>query len=149
MQYLQQFSSENGIENNKVVKQRASIVAQGLRRYLTILQRWNLIPVTYIIGSTKPSISAVDRYSDRISMWITRFRHIWLIPDGISILNRNTKYNIHCVESVSHHTTYCCRYIWYNWHSGFLMHKDYSYNDDYPCLWVYNDDTCNHLNDEV
>ena len=107
------------------------------------------------IWAVKSSIYAVDRCSDHISMWLTRFRHIWLISDGISILNRNTKCNIHCVKSVSHHTTYCCRYIWYNRRSEFLIHKDYSYNDDYPCLcdihsdYSCNDYTCNHLNDRV
>ena len=91
-QYLHQFSYGNGIENNEVVKQRASIVAQGFTQIPNYSPEVESLSDNLYHWQYKSSISVVDRCSDYISMSITRFRHIWLILDGVSLPNRNAIY---------------------------------------------------------
>ena len=86
-------------------------------------------------------------------MWITRFGHIWFPME--SQPKSKCKCNIYCVKALSHTWLIVVGIFWYNRRSEFLIRNDYSYNDDYPCVFVinkdysYNDKARDHLKDEI
>lgn len=92
------FSSGNGMRNTRWWESKACSIRSGFRRDpRPTLQTWvKSRSDTYIIGSTKSSIYAVDRCSDNISMWITRFRHVWFPMESLSESKR--KCNMYCVK---------------------------------------------------
>jgi hypothetical protein len=90
-------SSENGMINTRWWESKACSIRSGFRRDpRPTLQTWvKSRSHKYIIGSIKSSIYAVDRCSDNISMWVTRFRHVWFPMESLS--ESKHKCNMYCV----------------------------------------------------
>jgi hypothetical protein len=92
------FASGNGMRTTRWWESRACSIRSGFRRDpRPILQtRVESFFDTYIIGSTKLSIYAVDRCSDYIFMWIARFWHVWFPKESQS--ESKCKCNIYSVK---------------------------------------------------
>ena len=123
------FSSSNGIRNTRWWESKACSIRSGFRRDpRPTLQTWvKSRSDTYIIGSTKSYICAVERCSDNISLWISRFRHVWFPMESLS--ESKHKCNMYCViiNKSPHTWLIVVGTFWYNSRSEFLIQKDYSY----------------------
>jgi hypothetical protein len=59
------------------------------------------------------------------------------VTDGISVPNANVGRNMYCVKlNKSLSGLKQSERMWYNRLKEFLLNKDYSNNDDYPCVFI-------------
>jgi hypothetical protein len=59
------------------------------------------------------------------------------VHDGISVPNTNVGHNMYCVKlNKSLYGLKQFRSMWYNRLKEFLLNKDYSNNDDCPCVFI-------------
>jgi len=136
------FSSRNGTRTIRWWESKACSTRSGFRRdpRPTLQTRAeSSFFDTYIIGSIKSSICAVDRCSDYIFMWITRFGQVWFPTESQS--ESKSKCNIHCVIiNMPPHGLLLSVHVGTTDVVSFLLHKDYSYIDDHLCVFVIHKD---------
>jgi hypothetical protein len=132
-------------KNNKVVRYKARLVAQGFtqrpgidfnKTYSPVM---NGITFWYLI-----SLAIQKHLSLQLMDVMTAYLYRSLdsdiymkVPDGISISNIHANCNMYCVKLIKF--LYGLKQswrIWYNRLKEFLLNKWYSNNDDCPCVFI-------------
>jgi hypothetical protein len=132
-------------ENNKVVRYKIRLVAQGFTQrpginfHETYSPVMNGITFQYLL-----SLAIQNHLSLQLMDVVTAYLYgsldldIYMkIPDEISVLNLHANRNMYCVKLAK--SLYGLKQsgrIWYNRLKEFLLNKGYSNSDDCPCVFI-------------